>query len=203
MMKPIDRPLNNIILIILLNLFANISFSQVEEMDVKIISFKKVLALELCNKNEFNLCSNFSPTDISKNPEFINLTNGELNYGVVYRMPPIDFKKVKISFPDEKTIYDSMLQPSIETDTLKYSLTKRQIRKVKKQIINAKKTVSHDVDYSFDGNIKYLLYNIEFECVYEGKGKTYTLDKKGCDLIIEKEAEIYYITKIISIKPIK
>ena len=189
----------NFIFILLLFLFAQIAFSQ--NQDVKIIRIKKVLALELCNRSEFNLCSNFSPTGISKNPEFVDIKEGKVNYSTVYRIPPISFKKVSISFSDEKLIYDVILNPSVKTDTIQYNLTKKQVRKIKKHIKNAKKSLDHEVDYSTDGKIKHLLYNVDFECIYAGKGKTYAIDKNGCDLIIEKEVEIYYITKIIEIKP--
>ncbi|QKX05220.1 hypothetical protein HN014_09915 [Aquimarina sp. TRL1] len=191
----------NLILLLLLYLFPSIFFSQTKEKTDKVLRINKTLALELCDKKEFNLCFNFSPLKTSKNPEFVSFSNEEINYDVVYKIPPVYLKIIDIDFSEEKKIFDLMLNPSIETDTLKYGLTKKQIRKVKKHIKKTKKTINHNVSYSFDGNLKYLLYDVDFECVYGGVGKTYIIDKDGHELRKEIEAEIYYLTKIISIKP--
>ncbi len=195
----------NFILILILCLFVEVSFSQINEKDIEVIRFKKVLALELCNKNEFNVCSNFSPIGLSKTPELIPFyeDRNTFEYDTIYRQPTIELSLKLGSKIDDLELSEFIENPNIKTDTLKYNLTKKQVRKVKKHIRNAKKSLDYDVDYSTDGKLKYLLYEIDFECLYGGKGKTYAIDENGCKLILEKEVKIYYLTKIISIKPKK
>jgi len=196
---------SNIIIISFIYLFTNTLFSQSQEKEVKVIRFKKILALELCNENEFNVCSNFSPTGITKSPELVSFdkVQNTVEYDTIYRLPTIELSLKLGDNIDNLELTEKIENPRVKTDTLKYNLTKKQVRKVKKHIKKARKSLNHDVNYSTDGKIKYLLYNIDFECVYEGKGKTYVIDKNGCDLITEKEVEIYYLTKIISIEPKK
>ncbi|MEO1033761.1 MAG: hypothetical protein AAFX55_20430 [Bacteroidota bacterium] len=203
MMKQIERQLVNstyIKIIVLFIFSAKIAFSQ------EIRNLEGVFALDFCSKQEFNQCSNFSPVKETKPPELFifNPFIKKISDDIVYRLPNLELSK-EINIDDYIKITDFLFEPKMSTDTLKIAVNKKLKRKIRKHVRKQKRLVQKvnysKIKYSFDGFIKYLLYRIKFECVYEGKGKTYIIDEKGSDLVQEKEVEIYYITKIIDLKP--
>jgi hypothetical protein len=180
-------------------IFPVIFFSQ--ENYNKQLSAKKCFALEICNKEEFNLCSNRTPVSISKEPEFFRIdpfTKG-LNFDTVYRLAPLNWQKLNV-FQHAKL--RSKFEKLKSKDTIKDCFSKSQTRKVNRRIKKIKKRETFDMEYSFSGCLNYLVFDMKnFTLEHIGNGTTYIANKKGRDLIIAKKITIYYIVDIAPLAP--
>jgi hypothetical protein len=169
---------------------------------IKLDSF--ILARENCSELVYSFCSSGYDDYIRPYPALVKL-NLE-NFIKSYDEEVFLFTNFTLSDSLKKNRID--FKPPWELDELfvnyknepvKFFTNTKYKKKVKKEIQR------NNLDIEFDGYFSYNLYEIKFYYFYGGKKELFLPNiygKKSESNLILKNCDIFYITNIISIKPI-
>lgn len=182
---------------IIFTLIFTYGFSQNDSLVIE-----DIFAIEVCRQNEFNSCSNFSPSTLTRTPQLYKITkDGKINYDVIYLIPS---PTIEVDNMEQVSLlYSAVFDQEPPTDSIDVLLPKRQVKRINNFLTKERKKIDYPIQYQFDGRITYNLYRIKFKCVYGGKKSTTIVSHFDKKLLIEKEVNAYFITDVYSVEPFK
>jgi len=163
-----------------------------------------ILARELCREGEYNFCWDGTDTPIRNSELFIHIDTNTMElsynsgvYGFFFTsvIPELNRRKIHWESPFQQHLL--FLRYDSSANAISIPLPKRFKRPIQRELNRS------GIPLYFDGTLKYVLYEIDFEYIYVGKRDILgpNLDGKYESFSSSMFCDAYQILKVYSVFP--